>query len=213
MNGSSLTRGLGFPQTARIPAGLPRKWQNSSGEHHIHRDGASPTSLEAAALHRSNSPCIGALVQALLRGESWDHFPAASQLMQRAGSMQLLQQQTLVPCTAPCTAIQGVFGWTCRKSLRGERTHLSRWGEQWKGAAGGTLGGAEVRQCESWSLKSLARHRWSEAVLVSGLDYRLHFWPVPQVMAVHVSGKCQGDIVVDLSILICPSSYRLILGE
>lgn len=36
------------------------------------------------------------------------------------------------------------------------------------------------------------------------------FSPVPQVMSVHVSGKCQGDIVVDLSILICPSSYRLI---
>lgn len=36
---------------------------------------------------------------------------------------------------------------------------------------------------------------------------------VPQVMSVHVSGRCQGDVVVDLSILICPSSYRLILGD
>lgn len=32
-------------------------------------------------------------------------------------------------------------------------------------------------------------------------------------MSVHVSGKCQGDTVVDLSILICPSSYRLILAD
>lgn len=27
-------------------------------------------------------------------------------------------------------------------------------------------------------------------------------------MSVPVSDKCQGDIVVDMSILICPSSYR-----
>lgn len=46
---------------------------------------------------------------------SWDPLPAASQVMQGTSSLWLL------PCTAPCTGIQGVFWLQFQEKLRKEK--------------------------------------------------------------------------------------------
>lgn len=100
------------------------------------------------------------------------------------------------PCLAQHLALEfrGCLGWNLRKSLEKRKNPAEQMGRAVERCIRRHLGECWVGQCESWSQESLARHGWSEAVLVSGQTQSRYIfnscWEVfvPQVMSVHVSG-------------------------
>lgn len=226
MNSSSLTSGLDFLQTTRILAPLPRKWENSSGEHHVGWEGAQPWGWELLPHSGASYSARSAPVQASFWGGTGSSPCSSPAKALTPGSYRgavatCSRMSEGFLCFPQCLAKKSsvCFGSRYRRGLGRSEHPAGSWGEQGWGAAGrgkGMLKGELVtkefckteRGQELRLLLEAAQAKWHLLILVRmGLSHSSCQKTVP-AWAWEVSGWCYRG----LSVLICPGRERLILA-